>query len=253
MLPFYIKDILHFNTDWFQAYFCNVNFVTDFWVCLSYSCDITLAVKKAQIFMFDLIHYSSHILLYVYGITTTLPYMIYKMPGPFLVNAIPMMVCQIPFMVYRIPFMVYRIPFMVCRIPFMVYRIPLMVHRIPLMMYRIPLMVCQISLMVLFLYAIVLQKIIHIKLNKKCTTRYIYGPDVCWAVHKGGYRLRPIIYTDIKDYILQKKHSKPFIKSSEFNFVGHMLKSEAKRYTDGQYIHVHLPLQEHVQIIQLME
>jgi hypothetical protein len=65
--------------------------------------------------------------------------------------------------------------------------------------------------------------------------------------------LHSILYSDIKDYVVEEHQSKKNIESSAFKFVGHMLKSDVMKDNTMQFIHVHLPLQAHVHMIQLRE
>ena len=107
----------------------------------------------------------------------------------------------------------------------------------PLSVYRIPL---QVLIVCFILSANVYNKI---QKNNKYSCE----------IYKGGYKLRLILYSDIKDYIVEEHRLKIDLESSGFKFVEHMLKSDATKYNDDWYIYVDLPLQAHVHIIQLKE
>ena len=95
---------------------------------------------------------------------------------------------------------------------------------------------------------------IYVKKPKKLVFRCPCGHGTCsCAIYKGGYKLCLATYADIKDYILGNHCTNPDFESSDFKFVGHMHKSDAKKYQDHQYIHVLLPLHAHVKIVPLTE
>ena len=65
--------------------------------------------------------------------------------------------------------------------------------------------------------------------------------------------MHAVLYSDIKDYVVKEHRLKKDLESSEFKFVGHMLKTDATRYNDDRFIYVHLPLHAHVRLVQLKE
>jgi hypothetical protein len=117
-----------------------------------------------------------------------------------------------------------------------------------------PLQVYQMHFMVSFITAILFLAMIFIKSEKYISIRCICDREICFcAIYKGGYKSRSIVYTDIKDYITTEHISKPCLASSEFRYIGHMLKSDAQKYHDCQYIHVLLPLHAHALLIHMTE
>jgi hypothetical protein len=148
----------------------------------------------------------------------------------------------------HLPLVVYRVPILVCQMPLVVYLMPLVVCQMPSVVYQMP-------LVVMIIYAICYIASLHIRykthIADKCLCEH---DDACFCgIYKGGYKLCPVVYDDVKDYIINEHCSKIGLESSEFKYIGYMHRSNTIQYEGPQYIHVLLPLQAHVGLVRLVD
>jgi hypothetical protein len=152
----------------------------------------------------------------------------------------------------HLPLVVYRVPALMCQMPLVVDLMPLVVCQMPSVVYQMPSVVYQMPLVVI---AICYIASLHIRykthIADKCLCEH---DDACFCgIYKGGYKLCLAVYDDVKDYIINEHRSKIGLESSEFKYIGYMLRSNTIQYEGPQYIHVLLPLQAHVGLVCLVD
>ena len=104
------------------------------------------------------------------------------------------------------------------------------------------------------IYITICSASVYIKAKKEQKFECFCNQTTCFCeIYKGGYKLCPILYHDIKNYLIETSCTKLNLESSEFKFVEHILESKTTNYDNNQHIFVHLPLQAHIGIVSLME
>jgi hypothetical protein len=172
---------------------------------------------------------------------------------PSRVYEMPLFVCNMPLLVDDMPLL------LVNGMPLLVNETPLLVNETPLLVTETPLLVKEMLLyempfLLLIIIVIMNSASIYVKTPKNVMFRCLCKHELCsCAIYKGGYKLCLATYADIKDYLLEEYCTNRDLEFSEFKFVGHMHKSDAKKYGDTHYIHVLLPLHAHVKIVHLTE
>jgi hypothetical protein len=160
---------------------------------------------------------------------------------------------------YCAPSLEYQMPLVVMYWPPVVYRMPSLVCQMPLVVmipYRMPSLVYQMPLVVIIICAILYIATTYIKSKTYAAAdrdRCICDHLCLCGIYTGGFKLHPIVYDDVKDYIIEEHCSTFSLESYEFKYIGHMQKCNTTQYEDTHYIHVLLPLQAHVTLVPLKD
>ena len=150
-------------------------------------------------------------------------------------------------------YLFYYVLSMMCS-PSFVYDILALVCNMPLVVYLMPLVVYQMPFVVIVIYVICYIANLYIKSEAYITVKCLCGHDICFCgIYKGGYKLCPVVYDDVKDYIIEEHQSKFGLEYSEFVYMGHMHRSNTLEYKGPQYIYVFIPLYAHVALVRLAE
>ena len=161
--------------------------------------------------------------------------------------------CFMPTVVNCLPSLVYKLPLLVYELPSLVYRLPLLVYEMP-SLDRLPSSVYEIILLILVICVTICSTSVHIKDKKEKVSKCLCNCIMCFCeIYKGGYKLCPIVYDDIKQYLIKTCCTKDDLKTSKFKFVEYILESNTTNYENPLHILVHLPLQAHIGIVSLTE
>jgi hypothetical protein len=175
----------------------NVNILFSLVHLLNFVKQHLMIVVHVKVFMFDLVCYLDDC-LYLFC------YILCLIHWPLVVYRVPILVCSMPFVVNLMPLVVYLMPLVVCQMPFVVYQMPLVV---------------------MIIYAICYITSLHIKSKSYIAVKCLCH-DACFCeIYKGGYKLCPVVYDDVKDYIISEHCSKVGLESSEFKYIGYIHRS----------------------------